>query len=92
MHAARGTGWLRHFRDWLQAWWPPLNGSHAAYNAGKGGAHIQHFARCLQAYLPLGPPVDLVTYLLTYIETPPRPSRPPQPVDLVRAALAPILI
>ena len=56
--ARHGTGWLRRFSDWLARRWPVHSRhrrNHTAYNGGKGATHFEHFAACLDSYLPQGP-------------------------------------
>ena len=60
--ARRGRGWLRRFSDWLDVRWPvdqrnssTGRRSHRAYNGGKGATHFEHYASCLDSYLPRGP-------------------------------------
>jgi hypothetical protein len=60
--ARRGSGWLRRFSDWLDVRWPVDHRnsstgrrSHSAYNGGKGATHFEHYASCLDSYLPGGP-------------------------------------
>lgn len=60
--ARRGQGWLRRFSDWLDVRSPvdqrnssTGRRSHSAYNGGKGATHFEHYASCLDSYLPRGP-------------------------------------
>ena len=63
----RGEGWARQFIDWVADEFPVANasqGDHELYNGGKSAVHIEHFAECLDSYLPSGD-IDLFLIELT---------------------------